>query len=174
MAKEKTEVSSNGTTARLRQGGQLNGTATLVEEQQTEVIHGPEEKEEESRPVTEVVCPTSSSGLLHGLSHAFHRSLSYLTSLRPSSFTTSLTPVLMGAILAYKATGQFSWVTLGATLLTVLSVHAAGNLVNTYIDFKRGIDSERTSDDRTLVDSILTPDQVANLGRSHYSWFWSL
>ena len=52
-----------------------------------------------------------------------------------------------------------------ATLLTVLSVHAAGNLVNTYCDFVRGIDSKRQSDDRTLVDSILTPEEVVNLGK---------
>ena len=70
----------------------------------------------------------------------------------------------MGAVLAAKTTGQFSFVILFATLLTVISVHAAGNLVNTYCDFRRGIDSKRGSDDRTLVDSILTPEEVANLG----------
>lgn len=71
----------------------------------------------------------------------------------------------MGSVLASKTDhGRFSWIILLATLLTVLSVHAAGNLVNTYWDFIRGIDSKRQSDDRTLVDSILTPEEVANLG----------
>ena len=83
---------------------------------------------------------------------------------------TSLIPVLLGALLAAKTTGQFSFVILGATVLTVLSVHAAGNLVNTYCDFMRGIDSkDRRSDDRTLVDSILTPEEVVNLGESFIS-----
>jgi 1,4-dihydroxy-2-naphthoate octaprenyltransferase len=74
---------------------------------------------------------------------------------------------LLGTLLAHKVTGQFSVVILLATVLTVLSVHAAGNLVNTYCDFMRGIDSkERKSDDRTLVDRILTPEEVVNLGKS--------
>ena len=41
----------------------------------------------------------------------------------------------------------------------VLSVHCAGNVVNTYFDFIKGIDN-RKSDDRTLVDHILTKDEV--------------
>lgn len=90
----------------------------------------------------------------------------YLEALRPWSFSASLTPVLMGAVLAYKTAEAFSLVTLLATLLTVVSVHAAGNLVNTYCDFMRGIDSKRRSDDRTLVDHILTPEEVVNLGKA--------
>ncbi|XP_027203503.1 ubiA prenyltransferase domain-containing heix [Dermatophagoides pteronyssinus] len=97
------------------------------------------------------------------------RAKQYLSSLRPGTFFTSLIPVLMGTILASKTSGgQFSWIILLATLLTVLSVHAAGNLVNTYCDFVRGIDSKRQSDDRTLVDSILTPEEVVNLGVLFY------
>jgi len=92
----------------------------------------------------------------------------YLSSLRPWSFSASLTPVLIGSVLAHKTTEQFSFLTLLATLLTVVSVHAAGNLVNTYCDFIKGIDSKRRSDDRTLVDSILTPEQVVNLGKYQY------
>nr|XP_046918120.1 ubiA prenyltransferase domain-containing protein 1 homolog [Dermatophagoides farinae] len=97
------------------------------------------------------------------------RAKQYLSSLRPGTFFTSLIPVLMGTVLASKTSGgQFSWIILLATLLTVLSVHAAGNLVNTYCDFVRGIDSKRQSDDRTLVDSILTPEEVVNLGVLFY------
>jgi 1,4-dihydroxy-2-naphthoate octaprenyltransferase len=88
----------------------------------------------------------------------------YVVALRPWSFSASLTPVLLGAVLAYKTSGAFSLATLMATLVTVVSVHAAGNLVNTYYDFMRGIDSRQRSDDRTLVDSILTPEEVGNLG----------
>lgn len=38
-------------------------------------------------------------------------------------------------------------------------VHCAGNVVNTYFDYVKGIDN-RKSDDRTLVDHILTIDEV--------------
>uniref|UniRef100_A0A834RDW5 UbiA prenyltransferase domain-containing protein 1 -like protein n=2 Tax=Sarcoptes scabiei TaxID=52283 RepID=A0A834RDW5_SARSC len=92
----------------------------------------------------------------------------YLSSLRPSTLFTSLIPVLMGAVLASKTSGKFSLIILLATLLTVVAVHAAGNLVNTYCDFVCGIDSKRQSDDRTLVDSILTPEEVVNLGVLFY------
>ena len=53
------------------------------------------------------------------------------------------------------------------TLLTALSVHAAGNLVNTYFDYQRGIDG-KSSDDRTLVDHILNPEQIQWLGMVFY------
>lgn len=92
----------------------------------------------------------------------------YLSSLRPWSFSASLIPVLIGSVLAHKTSQQFSILILLATLVTVVSVHAAGNLVNTYYDFFKGIDSKRGSDDRTLVDSILTPEQVVNLGVIFY------
>lgn len=53
------------------------------------------------------------------------------------------------------------------TALTVLLVHGAGNLVNTYYDYVRGIDG-RNSDDRTLVDHILSEEEVVRLGAILY------
>ncbi|CAG0888896.1 unnamed protein product [Darwinula stevensoni] len=51
--------------------------------------------------------------------------------------------------------------------MTAVSVHAAGNLVNTYYDFVKGIDSKK-SDDRTLVDHILSKDEVVSLASVLY------
>ncbi|KFM63531.1 UbiA prenyltransferase domain-containing protein 1-like protein, partial [Stegodyphus mimosarum] len=87
----------------------------------------------------------------------------YVHALRPWSFSASLTPVAIGAALAYKSTGQFDTSIFLITCLTAVSVHAAGNVVNTYFDYMKGIDSRR-SDDRTLVDEILTPDEIVHLG----------
>ncbi len=101
---------------------------------------------------------------IHNRSKNWMRFYDYVLGLRPWSFSASLTPVLMGSVLAHKTSEQFSLLILLATLLTVVSVHAAGNLVNTYCDFFKGIDSKRRSDDRTLVDSILRPEEVVNLG----------
>lgn len=84
----------------------------------------------------------------------------YVCSLRPWSFSSSLTPVLLGTVLAYKSTQLFSFVLLLVTCVTVLALHAAGNLVNTYYDFVRGVDSKKSSDDRTLVDRRLTPGKL--------------
>lgn len=93
---------------------------------------------------------------------------SYLIALRPWSFTASITPVALGSVLAYKAQGDFSLAILIITLITALSVHAAGNLVNTYFDYQRGIDT-KASDDRTLVDKILNPEEIQWLGVFFYS-----
>ncbi|XP_054719520.1 ubiA prenyltransferase domain-containing protein 1 homolog [Uloborus diversus] len=92
----------------------------------------------------------------------------YVHALRPWSFSASLTPVAIGAALAYKTTEQFDIPIFLITCLTAVSVHAAGNVVNTYFDYMKGIDSRR-SDDRTLVDKILTPDEIVHLGVMLYT-----
>ncbi|KAG7166171.1 ubiA prenyltransferase domain-containing protein 1 homolog [Homarus americanus] len=92
----------------------------------------------------------------------------YVLALRPWSFSASLMPVMLGCTLAHKATGEFSLVALITTALTALSVHAAGNVVNTYFDYVKGIDSKK-SDDRTLVDQLLSKDEIVTLGVILYS-----
>lgn len=47
-------------------------------------------------------------------------------------------------------------------VFTIALVHCAGNVVNTYFDYVKGIDN-RKSDDRTLVDHILTIDEVSEM-----------
>ena len=92
---------------------------------------------------------------------------SYIFALRPWSFTASISPVALGSTLAYKSTGTFDPLIFLVTVLTALSVHAAGNLVNTYYDYMRGIDTKK-SDDRTLVDKHLSPHDVAWFGGFFY------
>ncbi|XP_076451613.1 ubiA prenyltransferase domain-containing protein 1-like [Babylonia areolata] len=91
----------------------------------------------------------------------------YLCALRPWSFTASISPVALGSTLAYKSTGSFDPLIFLTTVVTALSVHAAGNLVNTYYDYMRGIDNKK-SDDRTLVDKHLSPQDVASFGGLFY------
>ena len=92
----------------------------------------------------------------------------YLNSLRPRTFTPSLASVTLGAVLAFKATGHFDLLIFIVSCLTVLAVHGAGNLVNTYYDFVKGIDRSTQSVNqcpyRTLVDHQLSIDQVVHLG----------
>ncbi|EEC08876.1 1,4-dihydroxy-2-naphthoate octaprenyltransferase, putative [Ixodes scapularis] len=88
----------------------------------------------------------------------------YLLALRPWSFSASFAPVALGAALAYKVSHEFSPLVFVTTCVTALSVHAAGNVVNTYFDYMRGVDDSKRSDDRILVDKILTPDEVVHLG----------
>ncbi|CAM1324751.1 UBIAD1 (predicted) [Pycnogonum litorale] len=91
----------------------------------------------------------------------------YVSALRPWSFSASLIPVILGAALAYKNFNTFSLIILLVTLFTAVTVHAAGNVVNTYYDYLKGIDSKK-SDDRTLVDNILTQDEIVHLGAILY------
>ena len=95
--------------------------------------------------------------------HYLMKLSSYVLALRPWSFSTSLMPVLLGSTLAYKFTGIFDLTTLVITAITTLLIHAAGNVVNTYYDWQKGIDNEGSSD-RTLVDAILSIEEVGSLG----------
>lgn len=87
----------------------------------------------------------------------------YVLALRPWSFSASLTPVALGSALAYRAEEALDPRLLLGSAVTVLAVHGAGNLVNTYYDFSKGIDHKK-SDDRTLVDQILEPQDVVRFG----------
>ncbi|KAK0178664.1 hypothetical protein PV327_007536 [Microctonus hyperodae] len=91
---------------------------------------------------------------------------SYFLALRPWSLSASLMPTLLGSALAYRLTGweNFSLITFIFTLYTVILVHGAGNVINTYYDYVKGVDSRGKSDDRILVDQLLTKDEVALLG----------
>ncbi|MEE6485221.1 hypothetical protein FKM82_014214 [Ascaphus truei] len=92
----------------------------------------------------------------------------YVLALRPWSFSASLTPVALGSALAYRSEGTLDFLVFLVCAVAVLAVHGAGNLVNTYYDFSKGIDHKK-SDDRTLVDRILEPQDVVRFGVFLYS-----
>lgn len=95
---------------------------------------------------------------------------SYMIALRPWSFSASLTPVLLGTALAFKfdSHDKFQSIIVLLTLICALCVHGAGNLINTYYDYKYGIDNENSISDRTLVDKILKPEDITRLGVALY------
>ncbi|CAG5120419.1 unnamed protein product [Candidula unifasciata] len=90
-----------------------------------------------------------------------------VTATRPWSFTASLIPVALGVALAYKLEHVFSLSIFLATVVIVVSVHAAGNLINTYVDFNNSVDN-KDSDDLTLVNRILLPENVMDLALVFY------
>ena len=102
--------------------------------------------------------------------HCSYRTKRYILSLRPFTFCPSLTSVAIGAALAYKTSGIFSPLIFLVTCITVLAVHGAGNLVNTYYDYVKGFDRKTASEDRTLVDHKLTMDEVVHLGVFAYTF----
>lgn len=91
----------------------------------------------------------------------FMKLKTYLLALRPWSLSASLVPTLLGLALAYRSSTphDYYFFTVILVLFTVITVHGAGNVVNTYYDYVKGIDNRR-SDDRTLVDHILSIEEV--------------
>lgn len=69
--------------------------------------------------------------------------------------------LFLGAAISFRTPAQqdFSLIIFILNVFTIALVHCAGNVVNTYFDYVKGIDN-RKSDDRTLVDHILTIDEV--------------
>lgn len=93
----------------------------------------------------------------------------YFTALRPWTLSASLTPVLLGTVLCYRSDGHASLSIAFFSAAAVLTVHAAGNLVNTYFDYTQGVDlAAESASDRTLIDKHLQPPQVVNLAASLY------
>lgn len=92
----------------------------------------------------------------------------YMIALRPWSFAASFIPVLLGTVLSYNQTKSFNILIFVLTIIVTLSVHGAGNLVNTYYDFHLGVDCDG-ADDRTLVDHLLTADEVVRFGAMLYT-----
>lgn len=113
-------------------------------------------------------CANHMSRMARVASDVRQKCAAYVLALRPWSFSTSLTPVALGSALAYKLEGSVDLVILMVCAVAVLVVHGAGNLVNTYYDFSKGIDHKK-SDDRTLVDEILAPQDVVMFGALLYS-----
>lgn len=118
--------------------------------------------------LTEQTCNGKNSRLAKMASNLQKKCAAYVLALRPWSFSASLTPVALGSALAYKLEGSVDLVILLVCAVAVLVVHGAGNLVNTYYDFSKGIDHKK-SDDRTLVDRILEPQDVVMFGAVLYS-----
>jgi len=100
----------------------------------------------------------------------------YLFAVRPWLFSASMMPVLLSSALAYPSLRTMSVVVFFLTCISTLCVHAAANLFNTYYDYIHGVDTPSTNtnkektnnsdstDDRTLIEGLLKPNDVVRLG----------
>ncbi|MCL4858781.1 MAG: 1,4-dihydroxy-2-naphthoate octaprenyltransferase [Caldilineaceae bacterium] len=80
--------------------------------------------------------------------------------VRPFSFTASVTPVVLGSVLA-GYDGAWSWPLFAVTLVGSVAIHAGTNLINDYYDWKKGADTpESLGPNRALQQGMLTTDQV--------------
>jgi 1,4-dihydroxy-2-naphthoate polyprenyltransferase len=80
--------------------------------------------------------------------------------VRPFSFTASVTPVVLGTVLA-AYDGHWNWGLFAITLAGSLFIHSGTNLINDFYDWKKGADTpESLGPNRALKEGILTPHQV--------------
>lgn len=56
-------------------------------------------------------------------------------------------------------------------VLSIMAIQSAANLVNSYVDFKRGIDTIANAGDRTLVDGLVTPTVLKALAGVSIVWW---
>ncbi|KAG5673570.1 hypothetical protein PVAND_003608 [Polypedilum vanderplanki] len=120
---------------------------------------------------TELTAATEETNYSKHKTNALIKLKSYLIALRVWSLSASIIPTILGAAISYRtptAQHDFSLIIFILNLFTIITVHCAGNVVNTYFDYIKGIDN-RKSDDRTLVDHLLTMDEVVSLGAILYT-----
>ena len=80
--------------------------------------------------------------------------------VRPFSFTASVTPVVLGTVIAAY---DGYWNTLYCLLALVgsVAIHAGTNLINDYYDWKKGTDTPQSlGPNRPMRDGLITPRQV--------------
>ena len=105
------------------------------------------------------------------------QSLSIFSSLRLWTFSASLTPVILGAVLSYRVQADFDPLLFFLTLTAVLTVNGAGNLVNSYFEQTRKLNSatmtrinSSSEDRRTLGNGRLkeksSDDEGGSVGTS--------
>jgi 1,4-dihydroxy-2-naphthoate octaprenyltransferase len=83
--------------------------------------------------------------------------------VRPFSFTVSVLPPILGALLAVmeNADIHFHWLHFLLTVSGCVLAHSAANLLSDYYDYKNRVDREETyGSSRVLVEKTMTPDQV--------------
>src|SRR5437667_4026119 len=90
----------------------------------------------------------------------------WVQAVRVFSFTASLIPCLLGAMLALLfAKGPQLWYLLPFIIISSVCLQAATNLIGDYYDYKKGADTtDSLGGSRVLVDNLLQPKQLFNGG----------
>ncbi len=81
---------------------------------------------------------------------------------RPKTLWASISPVLMGLVLAYLSQ-SFNWAIAVLTLLAAILIQIGTNYANDYYDFKNGADQEREHGPRRLTQmGVVSPKAMRN------------
>ena len=84
----------------------------------------------------------------------------WIEAARPKTLTASLSPVILGASLAY-CEGVFDWLPAILCLVVALFAQVASNFANDYFDFKSGADGDdRLGPERAVAQGWTTPKSM--------------
>ena len=87
----------------------------------------------------------------------------WLLATRPATLTAALSPVMVGAAAAWRASAGagYRWGAVLAALLGAMFIQVGTNLANDVFDFEKGADTaERLGPTRVTQAGLLTPSQV--------------
>lgn len=80
----------------------------------------------------------------------------WLLAMRPKTWIASISPVLLGSIIAWQEGAFHPWLLL-CTLLTALAIQITANLANDYFDYLKGADTaERKGPVRVMQAGLVT------------------
>jgi 1,4-dihydroxy-2-naphthoate octaprenyltransferase len=89
----------------------------------------------------------------------------WLQALRAPFFTASLIPVFTGAALVFFRRDRADWPFLPVVALCVVLFHGATNIINDYVDFKKGVDRPGTMGSSKVIEqNLLKPEQLLRAG----------
>ena len=80
---------------------------------------------------------------------------------RPWSVPASLVPAVLAVAVVWGDVAHVADAILPAA--GVILLHLFGNVINTYFDFKKGLDTAATADDRALVDRTVTQSDLLTI-----------
>jgi len=76
------------------------------------------------------------------------------------TLVAGLVPVILGSIYSKYAFGKLNVFYLILLIVAMILIQSATNMINDYFDFKRGADSNKSTDEKALVSGEITPKQV--------------
>jgi len=89
----------------------------------------------------------------------------WFRAIRPFSFTGSIIPVVLGAILALKQ-NEFHIGYFILSLIGIVMLHAGVNLLSDYDDFKNKVDTlESSGSSGVIIEKLLSPNEILKVGK---------
>lgn len=90
-----------------------------------------------------------------------HKAKTWGIAVRAFAYPASIVPVIVGSAFAYYKLGTFNWGLFLLAMFAGMLYHTGCNLMNDYVDFKKGLDRQDTfGGSGVLPAGMLTPKEV--------------